>query len=42
LFADEQGVQVVDRPEEIHKRGYKSLRIPESIMLRVGATLQNK
>jgi hypothetical protein len=42
LFADEPGVLVVNRPEKMNKRGYKSLRIPESVMLRVAAKLQNK
>ena len=35
LFRDELGVLVLDRPEQMHKRGYASLRIPESVMRRV-------
>lgn len=35
LFRNEPGVMVVDRPEEKHKRGYASLRIPESVAGRV-------
>ena len=39
LFAREPGVLKIDRPEKMHKRGYCSLRIPESVVLRVGARL---
>ncbi len=42
LFQDEPGVQRVDRPERMHKRGYCSIRIPESVMIRVGLRLQNR
>jgi hypothetical protein len=35
LFAHEPGVIKVDRPEELHKRGYCSIRIPESVAARV-------
>ena len=41
LFQDEPGVQKVDRPEQMYKRGYSSIRIPESVMVRVGLRLQN-
>lgn len=41
LFQDEPGVQKVDRPEMMHKRSYTSIRIPESVMIRVGIRLQN-
>jgi hypothetical protein len=41
LFQDEPGVQKVDRPEQMYKRGYSSIRIPESVMIRVGLRLQN-
>ena len=42
LFQDEPGVLVSKRPETMRKRGYKSIRIPESVLLRVGKRLQNK
>jgi hypothetical protein len=41
LFQDEPGVQKVDRPERMHERGYTSIRVPESVMIRVGLRLQN-
>jgi len=41
LFQDEPGVQKVDRPEKMHKRRYSSIRVPESVMVRVGLRLQN-
>jgi len=41
LFQDEPGVQKVDRPERMHKRCYSSIRIPESVVIRVGLRLQN-
>lgn len=41
LFQDEPGVQKVNRPERMHKRGYATIRIPESVMIRVGLNLQN-
>ena len=31
LFRDEKGVLVIDKPEQMHKRGYATMRIPESI-----------
>jgi hypothetical protein len=34
-FKDEPGVLVEDKPEKLHKRGYKSLRIPASVAERV-------
>ena len=42
LFQDEPGVLVASRPETLHKRSYRSLRIPESVLLRVGNRLRNK
>ena len=42
LFQDEPGVLVSSRPETLHKRGYTSIRIPESVLLRVGKKLQKK
>lgn len=41
LFQHEPGVQKVDRPERMHKRSYATIRIPESVMIRVGLRLQN-
>lgn len=35
LFAKEPGVLRVDRPEKRHKRGYCSMRIPESVAIKV-------
>ena len=35
LFIDEPGVIRIDRPEQCHKRGYRTLRIPESVADRV-------
>ena len=35
LFRDESGVLVIDMPEKMHKRGYCSMRIPESVAKRV-------
>jgi hypothetical protein len=34
-FEDEPGVLVEHRPEQMHKRGYKSMRIPASVAVRV-------
>jgi hypothetical protein len=39
LFRDEPGVIRVDRPEEMHKRSYTTMRIPESVAARVYARL---
>ena len=35
LFRGIPGVVVIDRPEKMHKRGYCSMRIPESVAKRV-------
>jgi hypothetical protein len=35
IFANEDGVIRIAHPETLHKRGYCSLRIPESVMRRV-------
>lgn len=40
LFAKEPDVIVIDRPEELHKRGYCSMRITETALRRVYARLQ--
>jgi len=42
MFQGEAGVMVIDRPERMHKRSYTTLRIRESVMLRVGHKLQIK
>ena len=34
-FKDEPGVLIEDRPEKLHKRPYKSMRIPASVARRV-------
>ena len=39
-FKDEKGVIVIDRPEELHKRSYSTIRIPESVALKVHEKLQ--
>lgn len=40
LFAGEPGVLLIDRPEQMHKRGYCSMRIPASVAGRVHARLE--
>jgi hypothetical protein len=42
LFRGEEGVVVINRPEKMHKRGYTSLRIPESVAERVYQRLVTK
>lgn len=39
LFRDEPGVIKIDSPERRFKRGYCTLRIPESVALRVHTRL---
>jgi hypothetical protein len=34
-FRNEPGVLLIDRPEQLHKRGYKTMRIPASVVDRV-------
>jgi hypothetical protein len=34
-FQNEPGVLIEDHPEKLHKRGYKSMRIPASVAARV-------
>jgi hypothetical protein len=41
-FQNEPGVIVVQRPESMHKRGYATMRIPESVAERVYARLVKK
>ena len=36
-FENEPGVLLQNRPERLHKRGYKSMRIPTSVVARVYA-----
>jgi hypothetical protein len=31
LFENERGVIVLARPEKLHKRGYRSIRIPHAV-----------
>jgi hypothetical protein len=35
LFRNEPGILIINRPERMHKRGYASIRIPQSVALRV-------
>lgn len=35
LFEHEPGVLVLERPERLHKRRYRSIRIPRHVYLRV-------
>lgn len=35
LFEKEHGVLVLSRPESLHKRGYRSIRIPRAVYERV-------
>ena len=35
LFEREPGVLVIKRPETLHKRGYRSIRIPKHVYERV-------
>ncbi len=35
MFENERGVLVVKRPEKMHKRGYRSIRIPRVVFDRV-------
>ena len=42
LFEHERGVLVIERPEEKHKRRYRSLRIPRPVYERVINRLTNK
>ncbi len=42
IFRDEPGVLKSDRPETLHKRGYRTIRIPESVLNRVHQRLHVK
>lgn len=35
LFAHEPGVIILERPERMHKRSYRSIRIPRAVYERV-------
>jgi predicted DNA-binding transcriptional regulator AlpA len=35
MFERERGVLILGRPESMHKRGYRSIRIPRSVYERV-------
>lgn len=41
LFEDEPGVIKITRPEQMNKRRYTTLRIPESVATRVHSRLRN-
>ncbi len=42
LFRDEPGVMRIDSPESRFKRGYCTLRVPESVAERVRARLASR
>jgi hypothetical protein len=42
MFREEPGVLVIDRPETRRKRGYKSIRIPASVAVRVHQRHQSR
>jgi transcriptional regulator GlxA family with amidase domain len=42
MFESERGVIVIARPETLHKRGYRSIRIPRAIYERVVGKLAVK
>ncbi len=35
MFEQEKGVLILERPEKMHKRGYRSIRIPRAVYERV-------
>jgi hypothetical protein len=35
LFEKERGVLIIERPEKLHKRGHRSIRIPRAVYERV-------
>ncbi len=41
LFEDEPGTLILERPERMHKRGYRSIRIPRAVLERVLRRLSN-
>ncbi len=32
LFQNEPGVEIIGSPETVHKRGHRTLRVPESVL----------
>lgn len=42
VFGTEPGVLVLDRPETRHKRGYRTLTIPNSVVERVHRRMERK
>ena len=41
MFEDEAGVLVISRPEAMHKRSYRSIRIPRAVYERVVRRVTN-
>jgi predicted transcriptional regulator len=35
MFEQEKGVLILERPEKMHKRGFRSIRIPRAVFDRV-------
>jgi hypothetical protein len=42
MFQNERGVLIIERPESLHKRRYRSLRIPRPVYERVIGKLRVK
>jgi hypothetical protein len=42
LFKREVGVIIINRPEQLHKRAYSTIRIPRSVSHRVHCRLRSK
>lgn len=42
MFEYEPGVMIIDRPETKHKRGYRTMRVPEHVVARVYARVTNR
>ena len=42
IFETEAGVLIIDRPETRYKRGYRTMRIPENVVLRVRKKLSER
>ena len=41
MFANERGVRTINRPETMHKRSYRSIRIPRDVYERVIGKITN-
>jgi predicted DNA-binding transcriptional regulator AlpA len=41
MFEDEAGVLIINRPETMHKRSYRSIRIPRPVYERVVRRVAN-